>query len=218
MEMISIIVCVVLLPLIYSLGILFYRSEFIKEENKKRCPLSGKEEWIMLLAAEAGIIRMWFSLGKCTLGNLSFELLFLALASMTILCMTDLWEQIVPNKILIITLMLYIIIIALHIMNDMPAFIKIAPDIILGFIFCIVTFGLAFLFSKGSMGAGDVKQAILLGLMLTGNYVVKTIMYGCIVAMVYSAVGMLRKKLTKKDALPFIPFLYIGLIITYVIG
>ena len=91
-------------------------------------------------------------------------------------------------------------------------------SMIIGFIFCVVSFGLSYILSRGSLGSGDVKLAVLLGIFLTGEYVVGTIFYGCIMSALFSIVQLYRKKLTRKDAIPFVPFLYIGLIITYLVG
>ena len=68
------------------------------------------------------------------------------------------------------------------------------------------------------MGAGDVKLSLLMGLYLSVEYVVGAIVYGCLVGAVYSIVQLLRKKLSRKDMIPFVPFLYAGLIIRYLIG
>ena len=68
------------------------------------------------------------------------------------------------------------------------------------------------------MGAGDVKLALVMGLYLTGEYVVGAVFYGCIASAAYSLVQLARKKLSRKDTIPFVPFLYLGLIIRYLVG
>lgn len=82
----------------------------------------------------------------------------------------------------------------------------------------MISFGLGYLLSHKNMGAGDVKLVLVMGLYLTGEYVVGAVLYGCIVGAIFSAVQLARKKLSRKDAIPFVPFLYIGLIIRYLIG
>ena len=41
---------------------------------------------------------------------------------------------------------------------------------------------------------------------------------GCIASAAYSLVQLARKKLSRKDTIPFVPFLYLGLIIRYLVG
>ena len=92
------------------------------------------------------------------------------------------------------------------------------PSVVLGVVFCALCFGIGYLLSKRTMGAGDVKLSLLMGLYLTGEYVVGAIVYGCLVGAIYSLIQLARKKVTRKDAIPFVPFLYAGLIIRYFIG
>ena len=91
------------------------------------------------------------------------------------------------------------------------------PSIVLGLLFCMISFGLGYLLSRGSMGAGDVKLSFVMGLYLTGEYVVGAVFYGCVAGAVFAVVQLLRRKLSRKDTIPFVPFLYLGLIIRYLI-
>lgn len=151
-------------------------------------------------------------------GDLRFTLLYVILAGTTVLCITDLWEYRVPNKILLILILLFPMILGLHSLGDMDAVIRILPSVILGFLFCMLSFGLGYWISHGSMGAGDVKLSLVMGLYLTGEYVVGAVVYGCLASALYSLIQLARKKVTRKDAIPFVPFLYLGLVIRYLIG
>ncbi len=215
---VSIVLGVLLLPCIYSLFILWYRPDFEKIENQKRRPLSSADERIVLLLAEAAIIRLWYALGMQGFEELRFTLLYLMLAGMTVFCMTDIWEQIVPNSILLVFLLLFVMALGIQGIRNIDMLIDMLPSIVLGVIFCALCFGTGYLLSKRNMGAGDVKLSLLMGLYLTGEYVVGAIVYGCLVGAVYSIVQLLRKKLSRKDMIPFVPFLYAGLIIRYLIG
>jgi prepilin signal peptidase PulO-like enzyme (type II secretory pathway) len=140
------------------------------------------------------------------------------LVAMTILCMIDLWEKVVPNKILLVWLVVFIIIIGFQGLYDMDVVLSKLIPIGLGLLFCMLTFGLGYIISHGSMGAGDVKLLLIMGLFLTSEYVVESVLYGCIASALYSIVMLLRKKVTRKDEIPFVPFLYLGLIIRYLMG
>ena len=215
---ITLIVCSIMMPLLY-IGVLEFQKPFFqKEENQKRKLLKAKEEILVLVLSEISLVRIWFLFEQATFQNYKFLLLYFMLIGMTIFCMTDYWERIVPNKILLLWLMIFGILVGMWGLQDLEGFRQELPSIILGFVFCLISFGLGYVIGRGSMGAGDVKLSIIMGLFLTGEYVVGAILYGCVISAVYSLIQIMRKKLTRKDTLPFVPFLYIGLIIRYMIG
>ena len=215
---ISIAASMALLPVLYSALILWYRPYFEKEENQRRRPMASMREKAVIILSEAALLRLWYALGMKGFDDLRFTLLYLMLAGMTTFCMTDIWEQIVPNKLLLIFLFAFVIVLGAQGLRDLEGLTDMLPSILLGVIFCGLCFGIGYLLSRRTMGAGDVKLSLLMGLYLTGEYVVGAVVYGCIVGAVYSVIQLSRKKLTRKDMIPFVPFLYIGLIIRYLIG
>lgn len=208
----------VLMPCIYCGVILWYRSSFQKEENKGRVPFRTLPEAAVMILAEAALVRVWWSLGKCTASDMMFRLLAVMLTAMTIFCMTDYWEQVVPNRILLALVLLFVIILGAQHMRDAGAVSGKIPAIVMGLLFTMLSFGLGYLISRRGMGAGDVKLAMVMGLYLTGEYVVGAVFYGCILGAVFSIVQLVRGKLSRKDAIPFVPFLYLGMIIRYLVG
>ena len=218
MNYFTIILCMLTLPVIYAGVIAVYQSDFSLEENQKRIPLKSRDELIALAMAELALVRIWLSLGQCSITDYEFLQLFVILAAMLTFCMTDRWEKIVPNKILLVFALLWVIINGLRIVNDLPGFIRAAPSIFIGFIFCIMCFGGTYLLSKNSFGAGDVKLSLVMGLYLTGEYVVGAVLYGCIISALYSIIMLIMKKISKKDAIPFVPFLFLGMVIRYLAG
>ena len=215
---ITLIICIVLMPLIYW-GVLEYQKpSFQKEENQSRKFFKSKEEFIVLVVSEAVLIRVWFVFEQTTFLDYKFLLLYFILVGMTIFCMTDYWERIVPNKILLLWLLIFGVIVGMWGLQDLEGFRQELSSIILGFVFCLISFGMGYIIGRGSMGAGDVKLSLVMGLFMTSEYVVGAILYGCIVSAVYSLIQIIRKKLTRKDMLPFVPFLYVGLVIRYMIG
>lgn len=210
---VSIVSGILLLPVFYVLFLLWYRADFERPENQRRSPLHSSVEKMVVLVSEAALIRFWFALDKTGFYNLNFTLFYIILVGMTVFCMTDLWEHVVPNKILLILLLLFLIAAGIQALRDVDGLTELFPSMVLGVLFCALCFGLGYLFSRKSMGAGDVKLSLVMGLFLTGEYVVGAVLYGCLVSAGYSVVQMLRKKLSRKDVIPFVPFLYIGLVI-----
>lgn len=206
------------LPLLYIVILQWQKPYFEFEQNRNRKFLLTVPEIVTVLFGECAVLKIWYEYHGDLLDGYLFGLLYTALVVMTILCMTDLWERIVPNRVLLIFLLFGFLETGFQAVKDIDVVIKMLPSMILGFLFCLISFGLVYLFSRGSLGSGDVKLSLLLGLILTGEYVVGTVFYGCLISALFSVFQLLRKKLTRKDEIPFVPFLYIGLIITYFVG
>lgn len=207
-----------LLPVVY-LGILYYyRDCFAQEYNRKRRFLRTLPEICVLAASEAAVIRIWYGYTYGKLSGLMLVMLIVMLYGMTILCMTDYWEKVVPNRILLLWLMFWLIIMGVYGVHDLNGMLQHMFGVVLGLVFCMLSFGFCYLISRGSMGAGDVKLAVIMGIYLTGDYVVGAVFYACILSAAFSVVMLAKGKLTRKDTIPFVPFLYIGVIMRYFIG
>ncbi len=218
MSYICIAVMALILPFLYIGAILYCRSDFSRETNQKRRPMTSLPEIVVMILSEACLIRLWFSLGKPSFDNIQFDLMYIILAAMTILFFTDFWEHRVPNKIILATLMLWAIIVGAGIIFNMHYMAGLLFEYVIGFLFCAISFGLCYIISHGKLGAGDVKLALLMGICIPVGYVTSAILYGCIAAAVVSVALLIAKKITRKDFIPFVPFLYAGLIIRYLMG
>lgn len=218
MEILLLIGMLVGLPFLYWLVLRLYQSDFEEEKNQNRKLLRSVPEILVICLSEAAVVRIWFEYKQDALLGLMLALLYTVLVTMTILCITDYWEKIVPNKILLVLLLVGFVELGLQCVRDVKVVMGLLPSIILGLVFCALSFGVAYILSRGSLGSGDIKLSILLGLFMTGNYVVGTVFYGCIFSALYSIVQLVRKKVTKKDEIPFVPFLYLGMIFTYLVG
>ena len=241
MNYVTLGVSIILLPCIYWVVMKLYQPSKIggefqekdppqEEENphgEREFPTGGKKqgqrpmqtvpEFLVLLVAECALVRLWFARGCCTFSDLTFQLLFVMLAAMTVFCMMDYWEHIVPNRILLVLLFIFLILLGYQGMKDISVLLMFFPSMLLGLVFCMISFGLGYLLSHKSMGAGDVKLALVMGLYLTSDYVVGAVLYGCLAGALFSIVQMLRGRISRKDLIPFVPFLYIGLIISYLV-
>ncbi len=203
------IVAMLLLPAIYFFGLMRFGPVL---------PFRHIGEEILIGIAEAALVSVWRKEVVPDGNYMMFWLLFVTLAGMTVLYMTDSKNQTVPNGMLLLMLAAFVWIVGFQGVRDMDTVVRALPSIVMGFLFCLISFGMGYFFSHGGMGAGDVKLALVMGLMLTGKYVVGTVLYGCIIAAVYSIIQMIRKELTREDKIPFVPFLYVGLIIKYFVG
>lgn len=72
--------------------------------------------------------------------------------------------------------------------------------------------------TKSGFGMGDVKLLSSLGLMVGISSTLTTIMFGMIVAAVLGVLMILLNRKTRKDTIPFGPFILVGFIISVALG
>lgn len=67
--------------------------------------------------------------------------------------------------------------------------------------------------SRGGIGAGDIKLLCCVGLMCGVNAVFITLLLALICCCTLAIVGLLTKKITLKNSVPFGPFIYLGYVL-----
>jgi len=77
---------------------------------------------------------------------------------------------------------------------------------------------LIIIISRGKMGAGDIRFAAIAGLLLTPDKLYFAVMSTYIVGSVIGIIVALIKKRFKGIPLPFIPFMGIGIFLSYIFG
>lgn len=218
MSNISITIMALMLPLLYIGAVLYCRVDFSDDNNRNLKPMTSFPEAVVIIISEISLIRLWFAFDKPSFANIQFDLMYILLTVMTVLFFTDLWEHKVPNRIILISLLLWASIVGVGFILNMLYMLGLVFEYGIGFLFCAISFGLCYIISQGKLGAGDVKLALLMGMCIPAGYVTAAILYGCLAAAAVSIVLLLLKKITRKDFIPFVPFLYAGLIIRYLMG
>jgi len=121
----------------------------------------------------------------------------------------DIKHQIIPNKIIIPSIIIGLIIQNFLFPNNWKEWIIFSGGV--GLLFLLVSL----VYPKG-MGMGDVKLATFLGILL-GKKVVVAIAIGFIIGGLFSIFLLIFKIKKIKDEIPFAPFLAIGAILAYFI-
>lgn len=143
--------------------------------------------------------------------------LLLGLFFVAVLAVIDLKSMMIPNKILLAMLGVWAGIKLVWIAGDLVGGLQSMLGDISGGIFALLVFGLVYLVTRRQLGGGDVKLATLLGLYLSQQRIVGGILYGVLACALFSALLLLRKKITSKDSLPLAPFLALGYLISSLI-
>lgn len=68
-------------------------------------------------------------------------------------------------------------------------------------------------FSHGGIGGGDIKLLSCVGLMCGAYTVFSTLLLALICCCIWTLVGVLRRKITLKNSVPFGPFIYLGYVL-----
>ncbi|GAA5416239.1 type 4 prepilin-like proteins leader peptide-processing enzyme [Paraliobacillus ryukyuensis] len=153
-----------------------------------------------------------FALSYARLG-LQFELIIaLLLSSMcAIILVSDIRYMIIPNKILLFFLPLFILLRAIN--PPHPWWSPLAGALI-GFVVVFVII----LVSKGGMGAGDMKLLAVLGIVLGYKGILLTFFLATLLGAIITLILLLLKKVQRKTPVPFGPFICMAACVTYFFG
>lgn len=125
----------------------------------------------------------------------------------------DFREQTVPNRMVLAMLGAWCVILVpqLFIQPEIGLSLLFAGAV--GALFAGVVFLTVYFVSRRGLGGGDVKIMTVFGLYLGLDGVVPAMLYGTLLAAIAGGALILMKKAGPKDAIPLVPFLYIGVIL-----
>ncbi|MGM0688858.1 MAG: prepilin peptidase [Bacillota bacterium] len=194
---------------------------FILRGRCRHCGIRISPRYPIIEIATGALFMLVLINFGLTINTFFYLVLLFLLFAVTLI---DLEHRIVPNTLvaagLLAGFLFYIPAIA-AIWFDLPAWLiveRTVVDAASGFLLGGSIMLLIFLFSRGGMGAGDLKLMAMIGLYvgLRGSAVILLVSF-FLGALVGLASIMLRK-LTRKDALPFAPYLSIATLIQVIWG
>jgi leader peptidase (prepilin peptidase)/N-methyltransferase len=150
--------------------------------------------------------------------QVKLDFVFLALISSTLLAILviDLKEQLIPDVLVVIVLISSIIHKALlHFLEGIPFPLT---DSLLGLIIAGGLFLLIVFFSRGGMGGGDVTLIGALGFVLGLKGILTVIFLSFVLGSVISIFLLAARIKSRKDPIPFGPFIVISFYITLFFG
>ena len=159
--------------------------------------------------------------GSYVVTGLSIQLIsLLALATLTVpLVVTDIKEHRLPNSLTLTGFLAGIgvsILLAIKENNFSPLIQSLSAALLAGFAFLLLN-----LASRGGMGMGDVKLAVMLGALIA-PFGWQVLVMGFIVAFVLGAIIglilLMSKRASRKTLIPFGPYLLIGAWVSLFIG
>lgn len=129
----------------------------------------------------------------------------------------DLKKTIIPNFLIVFGLIARVLIYVIELLFYNNIFVHQLISDVIGF---VVGFGILFIVSvvsKGALGFGDVKLFGLIGLM-SGAICTYSTLILCLISSTIVSIGlMIAKKRSRKDSIPFGPFIFVGYVIAIIL-
>jgi leader peptidase (prepilin peptidase)/N-methyltransferase len=141
-----------------------------------------------------------------------YILVLVFISLMTIVTVSDLYYQIVPDQILLFFLPFVVV---LRVISDaMPWYEGIIGGIVAFlFMYLIALYGKK-RFKQDALGGGDIKLYFLIGIFLGYQLVFLSLIFSALAGIIYGAL----KKQEEKTYIAFVPFIYFGSMIAYYFG
>ncbi len=77
---------------------------------------------------------------------------------------------------------------------------------------------LIYILGRGGMGAGDVKLLVVIGFFLGLQQTLLALLAGFVIGGLFGLVMLLTRRVTRKQAIPFAPFVALGVTVTIIFG
>lgn len=177
-----------------------------------------KEKKYILLIILVLVLAEWFLFSKYGYHWLKAVRYMLLTVFLVFLGFIDYQKTIIPNKILLFMLVIRAVILGGEITVKVSFWIDILKSAAGGMLIGFLIFFLARIFSRKSVGMGDVKLAAVLGWYLGGALIWFDIVLSLFLAAGYSLLQLIRKKLSMKDSIPLAPFFSVGTILILLLG
>lgn len=153
-----------------------------------------------------------FAVSYSSLG-LEWELItaLLLVSLLMILFVTDITYMLIPNKILLFFLPLFLI---MRIIEPLRPW----WSSLIGFVVMLFLVALIILISRGGMGAGDMKLFGLLGFVLGFEKVLLAFFLSCAAGALIGLVLILLKIIERRQPVPFGPYIIFASLVSYFYG
>lgn len=178
------------------------RSEKLQRAFHKSLPYAG----VIVLGAVLPLIRS----GNSNMLSLLCDELIIVYGY--IVSVHDLKTRQAPNSIIAAMLATWIIVMIPQLLVNPEKSAALLLDAALGCAIGGGLFLLVYVVSRRGLGGGDVKFMAVTGLYLGFGMILPAMLIGTLIAGITGITLILLKKLNRKDAMPLIPFLYIGIL------
>jgi len=181
--------------------------------------MKGKKRIIMMYTMGFIIILTMFFLmcaSELSMFNTLWSLLLIILSYIAMAF--DINTKQIPNELIVIMIIAWLILIVPVLLYDMDYGVKLLMDSLLGLLIGGGMFLVVYIVSRKGLGGGDVKFMAAAGLYLGLAGTIPAILFGSVLAAITGLILIVIKKIKRKDAIPLVPFLFVGILITAFTG
>lgn len=179
------------------------------ESEEKILPYKGKSLTLMIIVCFVLAYAIQLSLYMNT-SVLNFIKLFGLFVIVTAAGLIDSRTKIIPNLLIVVGLVFRAVMYVFEYFFVRAEFKSILINDLIGFAIGFVFLALVSLVSRGALGFGDAKLFGVIGLISGSFCTYSTLLLSLIISAVVSIVSIVRKKMTRKDTIPFGPCIAIG--------
>ncbi len=154
------------------------------------------------------LINRWEELDRFVLLQYEILLVFSYIGTVT-----DIKSKRIPNNLILAMFGVWVLTMMPKLFFDIDRGIILLKDSIFGFIIGGGLFLLVYIISRRGLGGGDVKFMAVTGLYTGFAGVISVMLYGTGIIAILGLILLLLKKIGRKDTMPLVPFLYIGILI-----
>lgn len=123
---------------------------------------------------------------------------------------TDIRKQIIPNKVILVGIVLRIVYAVAELITLGSGYFAILKSDLLSLALVVVLFLLGVLILKNGIGMGDIKLILVMGVFQGFSGVISSLFFSLFAAFVVAIVMLITKKKTRKDAIEFAPAVLVG--------
>ena len=203
-------------------AVLFHiAADAVEQKKEFSCKKKGiflvqpLEIFLSVLLFAAVAVRIWLNYGDILQMALDFTLL----TGLTVLCLSDARFYWVPGRVLLVMAGFWLAAVAAAVVfSSAETGLAVLFRGLGGSLFSGVIFLVLYLVTRGQLGGGDVKLSFILGLYLSVSRILPALLFGSVFSCVYALVQIARKKMSWKDGMPMVPFLWLGTMITVLLS
>lgn len=127
---------------------------------------------------------------------------------------SDIRRRIVPNRLLLYMLGVWCLILIPQLFLQTEQALVLVISGVLGLLLAGILLLMVYGLSRRGLGGGDVKFMAAAGLYLGVEQVLAVLLIGSVAAAITGIGLIVAKKIGRSDAIPLIPFLYLGMVVT----
>ncbi len=187
------------------------KFKLYKKCEEEIVPFKGKTLILTTIVCFVSALAIQISLYKNT-STINFVKLYGLFVIVFAAAVIDYKRKIIPNMLIICGLIFRVTVYAYEILAKADLKQIVTNDLI-GFAIGFVFLALVSILTKGALGLGDAKLFGVIGLISGSFCTYSTLFVSLIISTVVSLVSVARKKMGRKDSIPFGPCIAVGYIV-----